>query len=238
MNVIYFSKPSDNISSVTPLVATDPAMLSSSLCTLEQASADQKFKAGMWQVCAPAGTDFLAEHHVFMMVIKGTLKLAATGKSAIVIKAGQAFVVQAGTRLSCEDPIEAELVYSTFEDAAPGPEGIIVLDPAAERPQSPPYNSAILLSSPGPVQHGKAFSTDSTGAWRAGVWDSTSYHRETLPFNQYELIHMLEGSVQLKHQDGSVRTFSKGDTVMVPKGFPSDWHSPVSVLKYYSAYSG
>ena len=69
--------------------------------------------------------------------------------------------------------------------------------------------------------------------FRAGIWDSTPYHRVSRPHRVNELMHILAGSVDLTGQDGTVTRVGQGDTVFVAHGAPCAWESRVHVAKFY-----
>ncbi len=48
-----------------------------------------------------------------------------------------------------------------------------------------------------------------------------------------EFCQVLEGTVVLTSDDGTVHEFGPGDGFVVPKGWAGTWHMPVAVRKTY-----
>lgn len=83
------------------------------------------------------------------------------------------------------------------------------------------------------IETGHGFFTNQAGNVSAGVWKCTPYREEIESYPCDELMVILEGSVTLTDTEGKAETFTKGETVMVPKGFKGTWEITETLLKYY-----
>jgi uncharacterized cupin superfamily protein len=67
------------------------------------------------------------------------------------------------------------------------------------------------------------------------LWDSKSRKKFPYKYGAEERIFMLEGSAELTPDDGSaVVTISKGDQVIIQKGFECKWKVTKRIKKYYT----
>lgn len=75
---------------------------------------------------------------------------------------------------------------------------------------------------------------DQAGAMvRTGVWASTPGKNISMKGSIYELCHLLEGTVEIAGDDGSVQRFSAGDTFVMKPGFKGTWRTVTPVRKIY-----
>jgi uncharacterized cupin superfamily protein len=112
---------------------------------------------------------------------------------------------------------------------------VLLPDPRAKLSPSGGPAPELLLSG-APQQHDKQYFADMTGQWTVGVWDSTPYHRKTIPFPRHELMHILEGEVTITEDGQPPRTFKAGDTFVVPMGTPCDWKTTEYIRKIYCIF--
>ena len=72
-----------------------------------------------------------------------------------------------------------------------------------------------------------------SGVLSAGVWKCTAH---TLVFGPYpvdEFMLVLDGSVNIVHQDGHEEIFRAGDAFVIPKGLPCQWKQTEAIHKVY-----
>lgn len=74
------------------------------------------------------------------------------------------------------------------------------------------------------------------GEFVCGTWDSTPYHRLSMPYRHYELMHLLEGSATFVDGDGREGTFREGDIFLIEQGAQCSWDSREHVKKVYAIY--
>ena len=80
------------------------------------------------------------------------------------------------------------------------------------------------------------YSTDN-GAFSVGVWECTPY-AEILDYpTENEYCMVLKGKVSLTNPDGSIETFSAGDSYVVPAGFKGKFEVHETLRKIYVIYS-
>ena len=68
----------------------------------------------------------------------------------------------------------------------------------------------------------------------SGVWE-VGPTREDYPdgYPVHEMMHVIKGAIIMTHPDGTVETFSAGDTFFVPKGSPCTWETKEPTRKFY-----
>ena len=68
------------------------------------------------------------------------------------------------------------------------------------------------------------------GQWASGVgaW--------RVQYTEYELCHLLEGSVRISSDEGVERSYRAGDTFVIPSGFRGTWEVIEPCKKIYAIY--
>lgn len=181
-----------------------------------------------------SSVDVAMTHAEVLVVLSGALT-AVSAAGSIRIGPNEAVVLPRG--LSATIETDGDTVFAFMAMTAPGGAGEVTdavrLDPSLPRRPSPGPAPEVLLG-PAPSSHACNLFTDSSGM-RAGVWDlTTPNHRTYVPHRVHELMHFIEGTVTLTHQDGSSVTVGAGDTVFLPRGAPYAWKSVEPVVKYYA----
>jgi uncharacterized cupin superfamily protein len=192
---------------------------------------------------APVGTGKVAAlpAHEFLLVVAGELVIEATagtqrvaaGRSA-VLPAGLAFAwsAAAGTVVLVVASMGAPASTPTPAPTTGQAHAATMIDEAAPlTPSNPPLAELLVGPTPSCRNH-----TDFlAGEFVCGTWDSTPYHRRTMPYRHIELMHLLEGSVTLEGAAGSA-TFGVGDIFLVTRGAERAWISTVHVKKVYAIH--
>jgi uncharacterized cupin superfamily protein len=194
--------------------------------------------AGVWDCTAM--TSKLAPYPVneFMIVLEGEVTIIVGSGAETTIKAGESFIIPKGLNCQWHQSGYIRKFFVIFDDAAslqpanPGALSVLRPDPRADlSPCAGPAQEALLSGTP--AQQEKRYFADLTGQWTVGVWDSTPYHRKTIPFPRHELMHILEGEVLITEDGQPPRTFKAGETFFVPLGTPCDWKTTEYVRKIY-----
>jgi uncharacterized cupin superfamily protein len=217
--------------------------------------------AGVWDCTAM--TEKLAPYAVneFMIVLDGEVTIiedpknipippkrgreaSTTGREGVrrtTIKAGESFIIPKGLHCQWHQDGYMRKFFVIFDDtsgktpADPAALSVLRPDPDAELEASAGPAPELLLSG-APQQHDKQYFADLTGQWTVGVWDSTPYHRKTIPFPRHELMHILEGEVTITEDGQPPQTFKAGDTFVVPMGTPCDWKTTGYIRKIYCIF--
>ena len=90
-----------------------------------------------------------------------------------------------------------------------------------------------LLNGPEPRCAEHVVYSDASGQLTVGLWSATPYDRKATPFGRYELMHFLDGQVDLHDGGTSGQAFQAGETIFVPKGTPLGWRNKVDVKKIF-----
>ena len=195
----------------------------------------------LWSIPAAAagrvgfsGTADIASfpHSETIIVLAGAMTLTVDGAPALTVSPASGAVVARGTRLRIEATAGTRWAFYAAVSGLGAVPGVTPLRAdAALSPSAPPPAEALT----GPAPQCRSFNafTDEASNLRAGTWDSTPYARVSRPHKLSELMHILQGSVDLTGEDGTVFTVAQGDTVMVPQGAPCAWDSRVHVAKFY-----
>ena len=69
----------------------------------------------------------------------------------------------------------------------------------------------------------------------AGFWESTPGSWQ-ISYSEHEFCMLLQGSVVLTAEDGTVERFGAGDAFVIPAGFHGTWETVAPVRKLYVIY--
>ncbi|WP_242125958.1 cupin domain-containing protein [Sphingobium sp. Sx8-8] len=170
----------------------------------------------------------------FLILLDGALTIEGADKT-IQLAASQSAVITRGTGFTWSSREGTRLIAMRrigSPDAAPA---IIPIDEAAAlEPSGAPL--AELLVGPAPSCRNFTDYRSADTEFVCGTWDSTPYHRLSMPYRHYELMHLLEGSVTFVDGDGRTGTFRKGDIFLVEQGAHCSWDSREQVKKVYAIY--
>lgn len=168
-----------------------------------------------------------------LVVHRGLVTLRSDGHS-VEIERGQSAVIGRGTQVQIDAQSNSEWAFCAATQASgPDKPGVTLIDHRAILAPSAAPEASILIG-PTPQCRTNNIFEDTASPLRIGVWDSTPYARGARPHKVHELMHLLEGEVELTHGDGSVITVKPGDTVFVAQGIPCAWTSHVYVRKFYA----
>ena len=124
----------------------------------------------------------------------------------------------------------AAYIWVTYEDPDHGSRAASIdghatlVGPSGPLEPSAPLPPEILVSA-APAQAARDDFVDPTGRFVAGAWATSAYHRRALPFDRWELMHIVEGETTLADPDGGVETVRVGDTSELPYDFRKDANS-------------
>lgn len=175
------------------------------------------------------------EHYPFtemLVVHQGVVTLSSAGRS-VDLEPGQSAVIGRGTALRI-DVQGAGLWAFCAATQASGPDkpGVTLIDRSAPLEPSAAPEPSILIG-PTPQCRSNNLFEDTASTLRIGVWDSTPYQRGARPHKVHEMMHLIEGEVELRLDDGPSVHVKPGDTVFVPQGMPCAWKSEMYVRKFY-----
>jgi uncharacterized cupin superfamily protein len=178
----------------------------------------------------------------FMVVLEGKVAMMDADGNATHVKPGESFCIRNAIPISWKQEGFLRKFYITYEnpntskrDIASADGGVIVLD--ADVLQSGfkkmDITDPFVIKGDQPVQHDSiAFTNDAENLF-VGMWDSTAFESELLPFPCHEFVHLLEGEITITEADGTVNVFTAGDVFMVPGGTVCSWKTTGYVKKYY-----
>jgi hypothetical protein len=199
---------------------------------------DIGLSAGAWDCTAFEGR--MAPYPVdeFMMLLEGSVTIAEGSGRVTRIDAGESFVIPRGLNCAWKQGGYVRKIFVIYEDPAapipakPAADHVIKLDlNAALVPCVGPDPALLNGAEPRCAEH--VAYTDASGQLTIGLWSATPYDRKATPFGRYELMHFLEGQVELHDGGTSGQAFQAGETVFVPKGAPLGWRNKSDVKKIF-----
>ena len=201
----------------------------------------KQLTAGVW-TCTPMVTK-QAPYDVneFMLVLEGSITIEDVDGHDETIRAGEAFIIPKGMVNRWKQTEFVRKFYVIFDDPSgatvedPSALRIVRVDTKAPRPEIGEQDESRYLNGT-PHQHMLNLFSDASKQMNVGLWDTTDMHTKSVPFPRNELMHLLEGTVTLKYDDGAGQTYTAGDTFMVPKGMNYQWDSEGFVSKIFCIF--
>jgi uncharacterized cupin superfamily protein len=171
-----------------------------------------------------------------MMLLEGSVTIAEANGRVTRVDAGESFFIPRGLPCAWKQSGYVRKIFVIYENSKaptkPAADHVIRLDlRAALSPCGGP--DPALLNGPEPRCAETVAYTDASGQLTVGLWSATPYDRKATPFGRYELMHFLEGQVDLHDGGTSGQAFQAGETVFVPKGVPLGWRSKTDVKKIF-----
>ena len=170
----------------------------------------------------------------FIIVDQGSVTLVSN-QSTLTLEAGQSALIPHGASFSWSAAAPASLIFTRYNHSVPG-DGVIV--PIQQQPQLKPSGTppADLLTTPAPACRNFTDYLSEDGEFMCGTWDSTPYARRPLFYRHFELMYLLQGSVDFVDEAGRSGTFCKGDIFLIEQGARCTWDSREQVAKVYVIY--
>jgi uncharacterized cupin superfamily protein len=170
----------------------------------------------------------------FILVTEGSLTLSQAD-ATLTLAPGQSAVIQHGAAFTWAAQGPVSIIFTRYNHSQPGQGAIVPIQAAPElKPSGTP--SLDLLTTPVPSCRNHTDYTSADGEFMCGTWDSTPYARRPLFYRHYELMYLLEGSVDFVDETGRSGTFAKGDIFLVEQGASCTWDSRENVTKVYVIY--
>lgn len=113
---------------------------------------------------------------------------------------------------------------STYSDLATGDIGDF-----ASKPTS--YEGNQLEAS-------RSFFSSDDGMVEVGIWECTPGRFTADRTQSAEMCHIIFGIVEMRLNNGEVRTLKAGDLLVLPKGWKGDWHILEQTRKLYVVHKG
>lgn len=174
----------------------------------------------------------------FMILLEGSVTVTEANGQVTRIVAGERFIIPRGLECAWKQDGYVRKIFVIYENptlkvpAKPAAEHVIKLDlKAAMSPCGGP--DPALLNGPEPRCAEHVVYSDASGQLTIGLWSATPYDRKATPFGRYELMHFLEGQVDLHDGGTSGQAFQAGETIFVPKGVPLGWRNTCDVKKIF-----
>lgn len=170
----------------------------------------------------------------FLILLDGALTLEGADRT-VQLAANQSAVITRGTAFAWSSREGTRLIAMRRNGSPAGTAAIIPIDESAPlEPSGAPLAELLVGPTPSCRNFTDYRSTDTE--FVCGTWDSTPYHRLSMPYRHYELMHLLEGSVTFVDGDSREGTFRKGDIFLVEQGAHCSWESGEQVKKVYAIY--
>lgn len=200
-------------------------------------SAEGKIVAGSCRLASSASGSTGYPHHE-LIIVRGGKLILDDGIRVVTLAEGSVAVIPQGISVAWNTDAVAQWDFMSFAgeaDPAATKTGIVLFDLDAPRPPSASPSAELLISAEPQCQNRRWYA-DPSGEWTAGVWSSTPYHRRPMHYIYYEMMHMLEGSVEIGDGNGEGTIWGPGETCLLPKGASLAWNSREDVLKIYGTW--
>ena len=169
----------------------------------------------------------------FLIVLEGAVHFE-TDAAPITAATGQSVVLPRGLSFNWSAAADTRAIVMSCT-GAPGALQLVPIDETASlEPSGAPL--AELLVGPTPSCRNHTDYRSDNGEFLCGTWDSTPYHRRTMPYRHYELMNLLDGAVTFEDGAGRIGTFHEGDIFLVEQGAHCSWLSETQVKKVYAIY--
>ncbi|MBX8492574.1 cupin domain-containing protein [Pseudomonas cichorii] len=222
------NSPVDTEFTSGPLSPNDPFASQRRIAFID----DQGIAAGLVNL----GESLSVKHYPYtemLVVHRGAITLRS-GQTSITVSPGESAVIGRGTDLHIEaQPHSIWAFCAATQASGPDKPGITLIERYAPLTPSSPPEAGILIGTAPQCRSNNIFE-DTASTLRIGVWDSTPYERFARPHKIHELMHLIEGSVDLQLDNGPTLSVKPGDTVFVAQGAPCKWTSTVYVRKFYA----
>jgi len=196
---------------------------------------------GMWSSSAFEGKMKALDADEFGLLLDGSASITEAGGKVTDLAAGDGFVIPRGVECGWKQAGHVRKIFITYASpkapskSAPGNSTgahVVKVETGARlSPCAGPDKS--LLNGPEPRCTEHVAYTDASGQFTVGLWSATPYDRKATPFGRYELMHFVEGHVDLHDGGQDSQGFGIGETVFVPKGAPLGWRSHRDVKKIF-----
>lgn len=187
-------------------------------------------EAGSIELPAGRGTVAGSAGDCWLIVTEGAVAI-----DSLLLAAGDSCIIRGGTAFTWSAEVPTSLIFMRHVSGATETAGIVPIDTDAElTPSGAPLAELLVGDTPACRNHTTFLSGD--GEFTCGVWDSTPYHRRTMPYRHCELMYLLAGSVTFVDGAGRERTFAKGDIFLIEQGAECSWESREQVAKVYAIY--
>ncbi|HKX36204.1 MAG TPA: cupin domain-containing protein [Rhizorhapis sp.] len=170
----------------------------------------------------------------FLILLEGALILEGTDET-VQLAVNQSAVITKGSGFTWSSREGSRLIALRRNGSPAGTPAIIPIDESAPlEPSGAPLAELLVGATPNCRNFTDYRSGD--GEFVCGTWDSTPYHRLSMPYRHYELMHLLEGSATFVDGDGREGTFREGDIFLIEQGAQCSWDSREHVKKVYAIY--
>jgi uncharacterized cupin superfamily protein len=179
----------------------------------------------------------------FMWVLEGQVAMMDGDGNATHVKQGETFCIRNGIPISWRQVGFLRKFYMTYDnpnaktpEIASASSGVMVLDSASLQSGMVAMDNTepFQIKGNAPLQHDSSAFINDTENMFVGMWDSTAFESEMLPFPSYEFVQLLEGEITITEGDGTIHQFKAGDAFFIPKGTVCSWKTNGYVKKFYS----
>ncbi len=176
-------------------------------------------EAGVWESEPNLGRWMNWPVHEFMIIVAGEVVMIEEDRET-VIGPGESFFIPKGRRCVWNQSSYAKKFFMIFDDksalSADRASPILKLDP--------------LIGA-------RRYFEDASGQLTVGVKELTDRDTDLSPSSCHELIHVLEGRLDVIAEDGRSQHFVAGESFLVPIGAVTSWEPRGTVRSLYCAFT-
>jgi uncharacterized cupin superfamily protein len=178
----------------------------------------------------------------FLIVIEGKIEITDQQGSRTTLGPQDTAVIPRYLGCQWKQSEGTRVFFMNYEGASKAIEGIehlaVVTPNLSDELDSISGPAAeLVLTRPLPKVGRKVIYTDPTGQFTVGLWEASAYTRKLAAFKDYEIMHFIEGQVEITNALDETRLFKARETFVVNQGVSNAWKTESYVRKVYCKLS-
>jgi uncharacterized cupin superfamily protein len=178
----------------------------------------------------------------FLIVIAGEIEITDAKGRVTTLKPRNTAAIPRGLACRWKQSEGTRIFFMNYA----GPAGdiqnrddlaVVIPDPGAKLDPIDGPPAELIVSSPLPSVGRKVIYTDSTGQFTVGLWEATAYTRKLAAFKDYEIMHFLEGEVEITNAIGESRVYRPEETFIIDRSVSNAFKTQGYVRKVYCKVS-
>lgn len=179
---------------------------------------------------------------LFLIVVSGRITITDAKGGVTTLEPGQTCAAPRGLTANWSQPDGTRIFFMYYGGPSQGPAdaaALSVIVPKLDDTLDPIPGPAaeLITTSPLPTVGRKIIYEDPTGQFTVGLWEATPYQRKLAGFGDYEIMHFIDGGVEMTNSIGETRFFKPGETFIVDRGVPNSWKTETYIRKVYCKVS-
>ena len=185
--------------------------------------------AGVWDCTAFTAHPSPYDVDEFMYLLEGSVIMIMPDGEEIEVKAGESFVIPKGLQCQWKQLGYVRKIFMILD----GPEAKPAANPSLDRVTLPDHRAP--ANSEGSIATTRTDFVNAAGNMRVSVSEHGATTSAASPAAANQVIVVLEGNLKITHQ-GAEDTFKKGQSVYLPQGCITGWHTDAGTRLLVSSF--